>query len=157
MAKKSLSDWLEEIGGETVVDNDDINTTDGSYVVRTKDELLARQIWQRALGWEETSEDDTGTHVTIHSPDPRAQVFIIERREGKMVTPSDDKSLTPLDRVSDMVQKDINDAAEAAVSDDEAPPENLGPNVETDETVSEHPDSLDGPEDRDTDTKGSVG
>lgn len=116
MSKRSLSKLLEEIGAEI----HDEGFADASGVIRpiTKDEALARQIWRRALGYETNivNTDKTVTHK-IFPPDPKMQQFLIERREGKFVQPPDEKSITLLERISELAKQQVNIAAEQVVND----------------------------------------
>lgn len=115
--KRSLSKLLEEIGGEIHEEG----FVDAAGVIRpiTKDEALARQIWRRALGYEENivNIDKTVTH-RVHSPDPKMQTFLIERREGKFVQPPDEKSISLLERIDGLIKQQLNTAAEQVVGDD---------------------------------------
>ncbi len=111
---KTLTEYLEIIGLEL----HDNAYMDDSGTIRpiTKDEQLSREIWKRALGYEEriTNSDGSIAH-RVFSPDPRAQQFIFERREGKAVEPRDDHSITLLDKISDIARLRINAAAEKSI------------------------------------------
>lgn len=115
--KQTLSKFLESIGKE--LHNEGFADLTGTIRPITKDEALARAIWDRALGFEEEikKEDGSVTH-RIYPPDPKMQMFIIERREGKMVTPLEEKHAGLLERVSELVKGQVNDAAKQALSDD---------------------------------------
>lgn len=140
---KTLSDWLEKIGQEIFVEG---ALPDGTVLARTKDEQLARLIWDRALGQEVRVEHEDGTmSVDLMRPDAKAQQFIFERREGKFVQPVDDKSLTPLDRIDDMIKDEMNDAAKAAV-DDEQDDDSSDTDNDANGTVSKDYGSVDGPD-----------
>ena len=114
---RSLSKLLEEIGAETY----EIGYVDAAGVIRpiTRDEQLARAIWRRAFGYEENiiNVDKSVTH-RVYPPDPKMQQFIIERREGKVVQPPDEKSITLLDKISDLVKQQVNTTAEQVVEND---------------------------------------
>ena len=116
--KRSLSKLLEEIGAESYEEGY-VDRTGTKIRVITKDEALARQIWRRALGYEENivNMDKTVTHK-VHSPDPKMQQFIIERREGKFVQPPDEKTISLLDKISEIAKSQVNAAAEQTVEDD---------------------------------------
>jgi hypothetical protein len=119
MAKR-LTDYLDSIGHEI---HDEAYVDDGGTIRPiTKDERLAREIWKRALGHEEEQQNVDGTvmHRTF-PPDPKAQQFIFERREGKFVTPTDEKSMKLLERISEIAKLQINDEAEQAVDDRDTP------------------------------------
>lgn len=115
--KRSLSKLLEDIGAEI----HDEGFADASGVIRPiiKDEALARQIWRRALGYEENIKNGDGT-VThrVYPADPKMQQFLIERREGKLVTPPDEKTTSLLDRISELAKSQMNVAAEKVVNED---------------------------------------
>jgi len=114
---KRLTDYLEMIGQEI----HDTSYLDAENTIRviTKDEQLAREIWKRALGHEENivNADKTVTHRTF-SPDPKAQEFIFERREGKFVTPQEERSISLLEKISNIVKSQVNESAERIVNDD---------------------------------------
>lgn len=114
---RSLTKLLEEIGAETY----EIPYVDASHTIRpiTRDQALARQIWRRALGYEEETKNTDGTvrHI-ICPPDPKMQQFIIERREGKIVQPPDEKSITALERIDELVKQQLNAAAKQVVDND---------------------------------------
>lgn len=115
---RSLSKLLEEIGAETY----EIPYVDASHTIQpiTRDEALARQIWRRALGYEEETKNTDGSVMhRVHAPDPKMQQFIIERREGKVVQPPDEKSITLLERISELAKQQLNAAAEQVVDDDD--------------------------------------
>lgn len=115
--KRSLSKLLEEIGQEV----HEQGYLDSAGVIRpiTKDEALARQIWRRALGYKEIIENDDGSAMhRVHSPDPKMQQFLIERREGKFVAPLDKETTTLLEKVSELAKQQLNATAEQVVGDD---------------------------------------
>ncbi len=116
MAGKKLSDYLMIVGKE-IHDN---AYMDDDGVVRpiTRDEALARVIWRRALGWSETIPGENGTFRHLdHLPDPKAQVFIIERREGKNIIPVEELGRTLLDKISDLAKDRANAAAEKSIDE----------------------------------------
>lgn len=140
MPSKSLSDWLEKIGHEMFIVG---AHPDGTLVQRTNDEQLARLIWERALGQQiQTEHEDGSVSVNVLKPDAKAQSFIFERREGKFVAPLEDNSLTPLDRIDDMIKDEMNDAAKAAV-DGEQDDDNSDTDDDADETVPEDSETVD--------------
>jgi len=152
---KSLSEWLEQIGQEMFIEG---LRPDGTVIQRSNDEQLARLIWDRAIGVQtETKHEDGSISVNVANPDARAQQFIFERREGKSVVPPEDTGLTPLDRVSEMVANDLNDAAEDAIDDDDDSTDNPDADVDPADALSEYPDSLGGPEDGVEGTEGVAG
>lgn len=113
---KRLSKYLEQIGHEI----HDASYVDETGTIRpiTRDEALAREIWKRALGYEQevTNADGTVTH-RVHSPDPKAQQFIFERREGKFITPIEERSITLLEKVSEIAKDRLNEVAKEVVDD----------------------------------------
>ena len=114
---KTLVEWLKEIGEEQYECG--IPEPDGTIRVITNDEQLARQIWQRALGYVKNTvqEDRSIAHREI-LPDPKAQQFIIERREGKYVDPIGDKNpMKALEKINDAIQGQLNTLTEAIVDD----------------------------------------
>lgn len=115
MAKR-LTDYLKAIGLE--IHNRVYTDNEGNFRPITNDEQLAREVWKRALGYEEniTNENGEVSH-RIHAPDPKAQQFIFERREGKFVTPQDDRSLSLLEKISDLARQRINDTAKQSLND----------------------------------------
>ena len=114
MAKR-LTEYLEMIGHE-IHDRSHVYA-DGTVRPITKDEMLAREVWRRALGHEqETVNEDGSVSHRIYSPDAKAQAFIFERREGKIVTPQEEKSITLLERISELAKQQLNDTAEQIAS-----------------------------------------
>ena len=114
---KRLTDFLEEIGHETYETGfiDEIGVTRSI----TKDEFLAREVWKRALGYVEDikNKDGTGIH-RVHLPDPKAQQFIFERREGKNITPQEEKLAGLVDKIEELTKTSLNAVAEDIVADD---------------------------------------
>lgn len=116
MAKR-LTEYLEQIGRE-IHDRGHVYA-DGTVRPITKDEMLAREVWRRALGHEqETTNEDGSVSHRIYPPDPKMQQFIFERREGKIVTPQEEKSIELLDKISEIARSQLNTAAEDIVKDD---------------------------------------
>lgn len=114
---KKLSKYLESIGQElhetAFVDDKGVNRP------ITKDETLAREIWKRALGCVETIENEDGTFShRVFKPDPRAQQFIFERREGKPEAPIEGSDSSLLDGISDIARNMMNKTAEEVVTDE---------------------------------------
>ena len=120
---KLLSKYLEKIGEEL----SDLTIAGNDGVVRpiTKDEQLARAIWDQALGYETVTENAEGhkCHRVI-APDPKMMQFIIERREGKSLIPLDTKSAKLLDKISALGKSRANDAAHRATNDNNETHEN---------------------------------
>ncbi len=120
---KKLSEYLESIGHEI----HDVAYADTSGTMRpiTKDERLAREVWRRALGYEDEVKNEDGTVIhRVHPPDPRAQTFIFERREGKIVVPTGEEAITILERISALAISRSNKLAEQSTDDsDDSTPE----------------------------------
>jgi len=114
---KGLSDYLKTIGQE-VHETSYVDAT-GTLRPITKDEALAREVWKRALGCEEEikNEDGTATH-RVFAPDPKAQQFIFERREGKIVILPDEGSITLLEKISELTKTRLNKIAEDIAEND---------------------------------------
>ncbi len=113
---KQLTDYLRAIGLEL----HGAGYIDATGTIRpiTNDEQLSREVWKRALGWEEKVVNDDGSiNLRVHAPDPKAQEFIFERREGKFVTPTEDRQTTLLERITDLSKSRINDIAESIAGD----------------------------------------
>ena len=64
--------------------------------------------------------DGTSSHRVI-PPDPKAQQFIFERREGKFVTPQSGKAASLLEKITDIAKNRANTFAQKAVDDSDAP------------------------------------
>ena len=114
---KKLSNYLEQIGHEI----HDTGFVDDAGTIRpiTRDEALAREIWKRALGYiKETTNSDGSVSNRYFPPDPKAQAFIFERREGKFVTPIDERSITLLEKISELAKSQLNKAAKEVVDND---------------------------------------
>ena len=114
---KKLTEFLESIGQEihetAYVDEKGVNRP------ITKDEQLAREVWKRALGCVETIENEDGTFShRIFKPDPRAQQFIFERREGKPEAPIEGQDTSLLDGISDIARNMMNKTAEEVVTNE---------------------------------------
>jgi hypothetical protein len=73
---KKLSELAVKIGEETHQMN-----ADGEML--SKDEVLVRQIWDEALGYEERTVDDKGKEKIVkHKPQKWAKELLWNRREG---------------------------------------------------------------------------
>ena len=115
-----LSDYLKSIGLEL----HDRGYVDDEGTTRpiTKDEQLAREVWRRALGHEQEIENTDGSvSHRVFPPDPKAQAFIFERREGKVIIPLDDGGATLLDKIAELTKSKLNKVAEEAASDRDTP------------------------------------
>lgn len=119
MARQALVDWLDQIGQEIFIEPTLL--PDGTVTSRTNDEQLARLIWRRALGYREIIEHPDGTkEFRNHFPDAKAQQFIFERREGKFTTAQEGKSISPLDRISELIKSELNKTAHMIVDEQDA-------------------------------------
>jgi len=119
---KKLSKYLEQIGHEIY----DTGFLDDKGTIRaiTRDEALAREIWRRALGYvTETTNSDGSKSNRYFPPDPKAQAFIFERREGKVIPPTEEKSITLLEKISELAKSQLNRVAEKVVEDDRDDPQ----------------------------------
>ena len=92
---------------------------DGTLRPITREEQLAREIWKRALGWEEEVPTTNGqsTH-RVHAPDAKAQEFIFERLEGRATILQDESSTALVDKISEVVRAKMNEDAKQAVDND---------------------------------------
>lgn len=102
---KRLTQLLTDLGSDTVLDP-------ASGGATTRDELLARTLWDMALGGFVT-DPDTGEQ-RFHRPDRSVAMFILERREGKTPTAVQDESgrLSLPDRLTDLGRSRINSEAD---------------------------------------------
>ncbi len=114
--KQGLSNWLAKIGEEIFI-GEDIGE-DGEIEQITKDERLARLIWKRALGYEEDviNPDKTEGH-RVHLPDPKAQQFIFERRDGKFAVPQEGGGVKALDKLTEEMKQRLNAMVEDGSTD----------------------------------------
>ena len=114
---KKLSKYLESIGQE--IHETAYMDQSGTNRAITKDECLAREIWRRALGYEENVANGDGEFShRVFKPDPKAQQFIFERREGKPEAPIEGDDTSLLDGISDIARNMMNKSAEEIVTDE---------------------------------------
>lgn len=103
----ALTNALRKLATEQVsVDND------GNPI--TKADVLAKLIWDQALGGERKTVDDKGSERTeIVKPVAWAQQYIFERIEGKakIQEPEEQKGIKAKDRVDDLVRDRLNGIA----------------------------------------------
>lgn len=114
LSTRALTRHLHELGAEahTVAD-------DGTIL--TREEALARLLWDKALGWEEVTRDEDGNVKRIkHKPESWAIQYIYERREGKAAaaTVEEDNRIRTSERVRELARDRLNRLAEAAVNAD---------------------------------------
>jgi len=111
----SISDLLTRIGQETATRTLEDGVTRQAV---TKDELLARALWDEALGYIEHIVDASGGTTPIqHPPNAKIMQLIIERREGKNINITEDESAKLLDKVSDLAASRANSMAEDIVGE----------------------------------------
>ena len=118
---KRLTEYLEEIGRE-IHSKSHVDIT-GTIRVRdiSKEEALAREVWQRALGFEkEVINEDGSVSHRVSPPDPKMQMFIFERLEGKNVQPPEDKKASLVKKITDMTIANLNKMAEEVTDDTDA-------------------------------------
>lgn len=115
---RALTKHLQSLGAEahTMLD-------DGTPI--TREEALARLLWNMALGYTEKTLNDEGHWVeTYHKPVAWAMQAVWDRREGKVPTAigEDENRVKASDRVRDLAKARLNSLALAA-----AGPEKKGP------------------------------
>lgn len=97
----------------------------GQAVVISKGEALARLIWKKALGYEETITDDEGKPAIVyHKPEAWAIQLAYDRMEGKTPTAigDDDTRLKASDKVRALAKARINDLIPATAPAPKGPP-----------------------------------
>lgn len=101
---RRLMKLLVELGGDTIINEA------GETI--TRDEALARTLWDLALGGIETG---TGGETKFRRPDKQVAMFIMERREGKTPTAVADEGDTFViaDRLDELARSRINSEADA--------------------------------------------
>jgi hypothetical protein len=93
---------------------------EGEAVLVTKAEMLAKRVWQAALGWVEEIVEETDvpgktkTKKVYHKPAAWAQQFIWERFEGKApaALPDDQQGLSAADKVDELAKARVNQLTE---------------------------------------------
>jgi len=114
-ADKLITRFLETVGEE---ETELVRSPDGTDVIATKAESLARIIWKRALGYTETLTGAGGKlQEKIHSPNTAMMHIIFERIEGKV---QGDKvvageNMTVADRIGEQGKKAINEVTDAGL------------------------------------------
>lgn len=102
--KRIISKELAKLSDETVA-----ALPDGTEV--TRGELLARLLWDRALGYVEKIRDAEGNQKAVqHAPEAWALQTILERLEGKAATvlETPETSITATDKVRDVLKERLN-------------------------------------------------
>jgi len=102
---KKLSELAIKIGEETHTVNDD-----GDML--SKDEVLVRQIWNEALGYEERTVNDKGKEKVVkHKPQKWAKELLWNRREGGILgvgQQSESGGITAAEQVRDLSKARLN-------------------------------------------------
>ncbi len=108
LSQKALSDELRRLALQ-VTDVDD----EGEAVTRAQ--KLARAVWDRALGFEESRED--GKKVP-HPPETWAMQYVFERLEGKVQTQATEETtrIKASERVAEMAKDRINELTKEIAS-----------------------------------------
>jgi hypothetical protein len=107
---KSLTAELRKLAVQAVSIDDEGNPI-------TREAALAKQVWQRALGWVEIIRDDVGNRQEVqHKPESWAVQYLFERLEGKApIAANDDATgIRALDKVRDLNRDRINSLASKA-------------------------------------------
>ena len=117
---KRLTELLTEMGSDPI--------TNAAGDIVTRDEALAKVLWDLALGYAYKDDDNKEQFV---APDRSIAQFIFERREGKVATAAiDDRGvMTASDKVSELARNRINSHADEVLETDaeDAVPEHPGP------------------------------
>lgn len=103
-AGAALTKELKKLAVEVVEMEDDGNAL-------TREQKLARMIWQQALGWTEVVRDDSGNRKEIkHPPVAWCQQFLFERVEGKAAPAreAEGEKISAADKVRELSRDRIN-------------------------------------------------
>lgn len=96
-AGRLLSKFIRQIAEETHFVKGEGSDEDR---MTTNAELLARQLWKEARGWEELVEcEDSTFKKVVHLPDSKIAFLLMDRMEGRAptaVSDSDDRPSTAL-------------------------------------------------------------
>lgn len=104
LTNAALTAELRKLADEVV----DIDPA-GSPITRRM--ILAKQIWDQAIGWVERTRDDNGTLVEIkHKPIGWCQQFMWERLEGRAVVaaPETGGGVRAADKVRGLARERLN-------------------------------------------------
>lgn len=107
---RALTKHLQALGQEAVTINDA-----GDPI--TREEALARLLWNMALGWTEKARNDEGNWVeVIHKPVAWAMQAVWDRREGKVpqAIGEDEGRIKASDKVRELAKDRLNALAIAA-------------------------------------------
>jgi len=116
LGSRALSNELKKLAAEVV----DFDAGEGV----TREQKLAKMIWNLALGWIEKTRDDNGTLKEIrHPPVAWAMQFLFERCEGKapQAIQEETSGIKAADRVRELSRDRIN-----ALSGKKQEKENVG-------------------------------
>jgi hypothetical protein len=108
-SSKALTGHLKRLASEAVTITDD-----GTPV--TREEQLAKLIWDQALGYTEETRNEEGTLVKVyHKPTAWAQQYLYERIEGKaqVMQPDNEGGMKAADKVRDLAKQRVNALAVA--------------------------------------------
>lgn len=117
---RALTRHLTEIGQEAV-------TIDNEGRPITREEALARLLWDKALGYVDQVKTDEGAMKdVIHKPESWAMQYIYDRREGRAVVSiaEDEGRVKAAEKVRDLAKARINSMAVSA-----AGPASKGPPI----------------------------
>jgi len=105
-AGKLLSQYIREIAEE---ETETIKDADGTDVMATKAEALARKIWHMALGYKEYQGIGDKRCEINHLPDRGMMAMILDRMEGRapMIAAEGAGKMTAADKVSEQGAKRI--------------------------------------------------
>lgn len=109
---RRLTQHLRELAAE-------IDTIDEGGELLTKGQVLAKLVFDKALGYEEKRKDDEGKEETIyHKPEAWAITLIWERMEGRapQAVPDDKKTLTATVKINELAKQRINSLSDAALA-----------------------------------------
>lgn len=110
LASAALTQELKKLAQQVV-------ETDEGGEALTREQKLARMIWEQALGWVEKTRGDDGKVKEVYQPPVAwAQQFVFERIEGKaaQATPDESTGLRAKDKVAALARERVNKLAEAA-------------------------------------------
>lgn len=111
---RQLTRYLTELGGDVVVDRNGDSMT--------RDEALARALWDMALGGiEETTEGEK----VYRRPDKSVAIFIMERREGRtpVTGPVDEGArISAAEKIDELAKARINAEADSLIPVSEPTP-----------------------------------
>lgn len=122
---RALTKHLQMLGQE-------MHTVDNEGNPITREEALARLLWNMALGYTEQVRDDEGNWKTVvHKPVAWAMQAVWDRREGKVPTAigEDETRVKASDRVRELAKARLNAMAVTAAGPDKKGPPSYKPKV----------------------------